>query len=105
MSSLVTLYSAGDCPVCLGLGAMFFAKSHADGALFLMCPHCGITCARPFRDVEQFVEDEINRFTSGVRMVFPTREEILAVFPERDIVREYPYEEWGDGFFEKYLAS
>ena len=38
-------------------------------------------------------------------MVFPTREEILAVVPERDIVREYPYEEWGDDWFKSYLAT
>ena len=98
------LYSAGECPVCLGVGALFFLKSRPDGTIFLMCPHCEYCLAAPLREGELYPNgDSVHRFAPGGVISFPTREEIVAAFSEQAIVGEYAYEEWGDSFFGKYL--
>jgi hypothetical protein len=49
------LYSAGECPVCPGSGALLYLKAVRVDAFFFFCPLCGCAWARPPAAV-----DEIN---------------------------------------------
>ena len=84
------VYSAGDCPVCAGLGAVLLLKARDSGKLFFSCPHCGVAWPEPPSPFKLDTISAVNEFApAGVGL--PNAEEALTSgFTLTDV----PFEEW-----------
>ncbi len=97
------IYSAGECPVCPGFGALLFVKDAFGGRVFVFCPACGVA----WREVPPAFElNEVltpaDLAPTGLQIA--TRREIDAAGMSPQVSQSFPMVEW-ESVIAEFLAS
>lgn len=98
-----TVFAAGDCPVCPGFGSIFFVKSISSGALFFLCPYCGVawkTLPRP--DALDEIAGPEKLAPAGIDL--PSRNDIDLAGLSDLITAEHRYADWAEALQEYFLG-
>ena len=97
------VFSAGDCPVCPGFGAVHFVKSISSGQVFLLCPYCGVAwTAVPRPKVVDKVLTSEELAPGGINL--PSRSEIVSAGFAGLIKAEHFYADWSSAL-ERFLLD
>ncbi len=83
----MTVFTAGECPLCGIFGPLYFAKAPSSGSIFFACILCGVAWKSPPRPLTVDSTDPIGDYAPK-GFLLPSREDIVRAGLERNIQSE-----------------